>query len=336
MPDLYRYLAACDLAIVQGGLTTTMELTATRRPFLYFPLRHHFEQQFHVRAPARPLRRRPAHGLRRSHPGQLAVAIAAEIGRPVTTAGRDRRRRPRRGPARRAAVTVRRRAPAVVIPVVDRLDVTGRHRGAVARPRVATKRSALFDNGSGRPPGSWLERADRRRHYRAWSTRRCGRLPDVERGCRWPAAPSPVDVAILNNDLVLGRRFLVTSANAALQAAPDLWAVSPNYDGRPIAGVERAPRPSSTGAWPGSRSWSRPRLRVVRFDEALPLVVRRRRLRPQVRARQTTGSGIVGDVAAPRGGGSRTITYTADVVCAIERDRRRMWAKWRHFSTRLR
>ena len=27
--DLYRHLAACDLAIVQGGLTTSMELTAT-------------------------------------------------------------------------------------------------------------------------------------------------------------------------------------------------------------------------------------------------------------------------------------------------------------------
>ena len=47
--DLYRHLAACDVAVVQGGLTTTMELTANRRPFLYFPLRHHFEQNFHVR-----------------------------------------------------------------------------------------------------------------------------------------------------------------------------------------------------------------------------------------------------------------------------------------------
>ncbi|MGH3035250.1 MAG: alpha/beta fold hydrolase, partial [Gaiellaceae bacterium] len=46
---LYRHLAACDLAVVQGGLTTAMELTANRRPFLYFPLRHHFEQNFHVR-----------------------------------------------------------------------------------------------------------------------------------------------------------------------------------------------------------------------------------------------------------------------------------------------
>ena len=47
--DLYRHLAACDLAVVQGGLTTTMELTAGRRPFIYVPLRHHFEQNFHVR-----------------------------------------------------------------------------------------------------------------------------------------------------------------------------------------------------------------------------------------------------------------------------------------------
>ena len=46
---LYRHLAACDIAVIQGGLTTAMELTANRRPFLYFPLRHHFEQNFHVR-----------------------------------------------------------------------------------------------------------------------------------------------------------------------------------------------------------------------------------------------------------------------------------------------
>ena len=47
--NLYRHLAACDLAVVQGGLTTAMELAANQRPFLYFPLRRHFEQSFHVR-----------------------------------------------------------------------------------------------------------------------------------------------------------------------------------------------------------------------------------------------------------------------------------------------
>ncbi|WP_430867245.1 alpha/beta fold hydrolase [Demequina aurantiaca] len=47
---LYRWLTACDLAIVQGGLTTTMELTAAKVPFIYVPLRDHFEQNLHVRA----------------------------------------------------------------------------------------------------------------------------------------------------------------------------------------------------------------------------------------------------------------------------------------------
>lgn len=48
VPDLDQHLAACDLALVQGGLTTTMELAAADTPFLYFPLRNHFEQNFHV------------------------------------------------------------------------------------------------------------------------------------------------------------------------------------------------------------------------------------------------------------------------------------------------
>lgn len=48
VPDLDRHLAACDLALVQGGLTTCMELTVAGTPFLYFPLKNHFEQNFHV------------------------------------------------------------------------------------------------------------------------------------------------------------------------------------------------------------------------------------------------------------------------------------------------
>jgi pimeloyl-ACP methyl ester carboxylesterase/predicted glycosyltransferase len=46
--NLDRHLAACDLALVQGGLTTCMELAAAGTPFVYFPLRNHFEQTFHV------------------------------------------------------------------------------------------------------------------------------------------------------------------------------------------------------------------------------------------------------------------------------------------------
>jgi len=46
--NLYEHLAVADLGIVQGGLSTTMELTVNRRPFIYFPLRSHFEQEYHV------------------------------------------------------------------------------------------------------------------------------------------------------------------------------------------------------------------------------------------------------------------------------------------------
>jgi pimeloyl-ACP methyl ester carboxylesterase/predicted glycosyltransferase len=81
--NLYRHLAACDLAVVQGGLTTAMELTAARRPFIYFPLRHHFEQQMHV---AHRLDRYGA-GRRMDFdtagPDAIAAAIAEEIGRTV-------------------------------------------------------------------------------------------------------------------------------------------------------------------------------------------------------------------------------------------------------------
>jgi predicted glycosyltransferase len=48
VPRLYEHLAACDVAVVQGGGTTTLELTALRRPFVYFPLENHFEQNLVV------------------------------------------------------------------------------------------------------------------------------------------------------------------------------------------------------------------------------------------------------------------------------------------------
>jgi pimeloyl-ACP methyl ester carboxylesterase len=81
--DLYRHLAACDLAVVQGGLTTSMELTANRRPFLYFPLRHHFEQNLHVRH--RLDRYHAGHRMDYDHetPETIATAIANTIGQPV-------------------------------------------------------------------------------------------------------------------------------------------------------------------------------------------------------------------------------------------------------------
>jgi pimeloyl-ACP methyl ester carboxylesterase/predicted glycosyltransferase len=83
VPRLYEHLAVCDLAVVQGGLTTTMELAAAGRPFLYFPLRNHFEQSRHVR------HRLERYGAGRrmeydeSPPDVIAAAMAEEISRPT-------------------------------------------------------------------------------------------------------------------------------------------------------------------------------------------------------------------------------------------------------------
>jgi pimeloyl-ACP methyl ester carboxylesterase len=84
VPQLHEHLVACDLAVVQGGLTTTMELVAARRPFLYFPLRRHFEQCRHVR------HRLERYGAGRcmdystSTPEMIAEAMAQEIDRPIS------------------------------------------------------------------------------------------------------------------------------------------------------------------------------------------------------------------------------------------------------------
>ncbi len=93
--NLYRHLAACDLAVVQGGLTTAMELTANRRPFIYFPLGHHFEQNFHVRHRLERYRAGRCMDIDSSPPETIATAIAEEIGRnvdyrPVETDGARR------------------------------------------------------------------------------------------------------------------------------------------------------------------------------------------------------------------------------------------------------
>jgi pimeloyl-ACP methyl ester carboxylesterase/predicted glycosyltransferase len=81
--DLRRRLAACDIAISHGGLATTMELTATRRPFLYFPLTRHFEQQRHVRHRLERYRAGRRMDLGASPPQVIADAIVEELARPV-------------------------------------------------------------------------------------------------------------------------------------------------------------------------------------------------------------------------------------------------------------
>ena len=79
VPELYRHLVASDLAVVQGGLTTCMELTATNRPFIYLPLAQHFEQNFHVHHRLQRHRAGRRMAFADSDPEVLADAIALEI-----------------------------------------------------------------------------------------------------------------------------------------------------------------------------------------------------------------------------------------------------------------
>lgn len=107
VPDLYRNLAACDLAVVQGGLTTCMELAASSRPFLYVPLRHQLRAERARAAPARASRRRPVRRLRRGLGAGRPRGRDRRGARPRLdgAAGGDRRRRPRRRDAGGPAVT---------------------------------------------------------------------------------------------------------------------------------------------------------------------------------------------------------------------------------------
>jgi len=101
VPNLYRHLAACDLAVVHGGLTTCMELVANRVPFVYVPLQNHFEQNFHVHHRLQRYRagRRMDYD-EAADPEGLAKIVAAKIGRDVDYLPVDR------GGAARAAASI--------------------------------------------------------------------------------------------------------------------------------------------------------------------------------------------------------------------------------------
>jgi UDP-N-acetylglucosamine:LPS N-acetylglucosamine transferase len=81
--DLYKHMAAADLVICSGGGTTTIELQSLQRPFLFFPLLGHMEQQIEV-----------AYHLDRDHvgvrmdyskttPDALAAKAVETMGKPV-------------------------------------------------------------------------------------------------------------------------------------------------------------------------------------------------------------------------------------------------------------
>jgi len=93
--DPIKYFSACDLAIIQGGLSTAMELTALNRPFLYFPVNDHFEQLIFVPYRLKRYNAGVRMNFNSTSPEDLAEAVVTNIGKtmnyhPVNTDGADK------------------------------------------------------------------------------------------------------------------------------------------------------------------------------------------------------------------------------------------------------
>lgn len=86
VPALYEHFAASDLAIVQGGGTTTLELTALGRPFLYFPIEGQFGQQIYVAGQLAKHKAGNMMSYYETTPEVLAAEVISNLGKKVTYA----------------------------------------------------------------------------------------------------------------------------------------------------------------------------------------------------------------------------------------------------------
>ena len=102
--DLYRHLAVCDLAVVQGGLTTTMELTAARAALHLRAAAAPLRAELPRPAPARQIPRGPLPGLRGHRAGLAGAGHSRGSGPSASaTAGGNRWRRAGRRLPRRSS-----------------------------------------------------------------------------------------------------------------------------------------------------------------------------------------------------------------------------------------
>ncbi len=83
VPKLYEYYAASDLSIIIGGGTSTVELTALRRPFIFFPLEGHHEQQHTVASRCARNRAGVRMDFSATTPESLAAAALTTMEKPV-------------------------------------------------------------------------------------------------------------------------------------------------------------------------------------------------------------------------------------------------------------
>jgi hypothetical protein len=217
----------------------------------------------------------------------------------------------------------------VVVPVLDNLELTRDLLGDLwAQGGYDT--ITVFDNGSRRETKAWLaEQAEAGRIqvvdaigwrlYRMWNE-----------GVRRARDRSPIcDVAILNNDLRLGPRFLA-SLSATLRADRRLWAVSPTYAGRTVDGVEHVGGTYKDGGLAGFAFMVRGEVfGPLAFDEEFEWWFGDDDIVAQIE-RSGGRVAITGDTWVHHvNGGSQTILgRVPDVYEPLERDYARMLAKW--------
>ncbi len=219
----------------------------------------------------------------------------------------------------------------VVIPVKDRLDLTRRLVDDLAGEGGY---EALFvlDNGSTDGTAAWLRRRPVPARVELVETPELSIYGMWNLGVRLARARhSPSNIAVLNNDIRTGPDFLARLATG-LRSRPDLWAVCPNYDGRPVRGVEYVRSTFKHGGLAGFAFMVRSEIfDQVSFDEGFRWWYGDDDFDAQLKVLGGR-AGIVGDATVEHiGGGAQSVRYTPDRLADIERDRRRMWAKWRHF-----
>jgi len=83
VPELYEHFAASDLSIIVGGGTSTIELVALNRPFIYFPLEAQFDQQINIAGRLERLGAGFKMRYFQTTPESLAEQIVAHLGKKV-------------------------------------------------------------------------------------------------------------------------------------------------------------------------------------------------------------------------------------------------------------
>ncbi len=193
----------------------------------------------------------------------------------------------------------------------------------------AYQRVWVYDNGCGPTARRWLERAARRGHITVVDAAGQRLHTMWNDGVARALAEDPdADIAILNNDLALGESFLHL-LQVGLHSAQDLWAVSPNYDGRNLSGVARVTSTFKHGGLAGFAFMAPAEaFRTVRFDENFAWWYGDDDFVWQIE-RAGRRVAVVGNATVEHvGGGSRTIVYDAATVAAIEADLLYGLQKW--------